>query len=370
MSRKRASLSRSGTALAVLGLVAICAAVLAAPAGAAESIGNAEIITADHDRGRTLSGQGGKLLSASGSSVENGKLTVPAVQYDPSTGIVSETGNLRFRKGKRGVALTGIEIDLAARTLKGKLAGTPMTVFRLSGEPVLDTAAGTATLTESVLRLTPDAAKIVGKKLGLKRALRHNGVGMVWINVRALPTHETRAISAGSVDWGFRASWRSYVLDVPPAGSVEVLDGATATGPLTSSATAYGFPATGGSFAKGLYGAGDRLALSTIGAVKWAKPGHGINEVRLSDIEIELNGSESWLVADVRTEIGPPAESKDVRVAALDPSAVTPTYSTDGNAVTWSEVPATLTEAGATSFAGFYEAGEALDPVTIAVGLG
>ena len=106
------------------------------------------------------------------------------------------------------------------------------------------------------------------------------------------------------------------------------------------------------------------------GAVKWAKPGHGINEVRFSDLEIEIGSGGSWLIGDVRAEIGPPAESEDVRIAELETTAVTPAWSTDGNTVTWSAVPATLTAEGAASFSGFYEAGTELDPVTVTVGLG
>ena len=31
------------------------------------------------------------------------------------------------------------------------------------------------------LRLTADAASVLKQKLGLERALRHDGVGMVWL---------------------------------------------------------------------------------------------------------------------------------------------------------------------------------------------
>ena len=76
------------------------------------------------------------------------------------------------------------------------------------------------------------------------------------------------------------------------------------------------------------------------------------------------------MIGDIRTEIGPPAESDDVRIAELKTTGVTPTWSADGNTVTWSALPATLTAEGAASFSGFYEAGTELDPVTVTVGLG
>ena len=179
----------------------------------------------------------------------------------------------------------------------------------------------------------------------------------------------TKRVVSGAIDWGFRTTWRGYVLS-PPTGSQEVLDGATATGPLTSPATTYGFPGTGGTLDGVLDGAVDTLALTTGGAVKWAKPGHGINEVRFANLEIEIGSGGSWLVGDVRAEIGPPSETGDVRIAELKTAAVAPQWSADGNTVTWSPVPATLTAAGSASFAGFYSAGTELDPVTVTVGLG
>ena len=132
----------------------------------------------------------------------------------------------------------------------------------------------------------------------------------------------------------------------------------------------YGFPGSGGSLTAVPNGAVDALALTSEGAVKWAKPGHGINEVRFSDLEIEIDSSGSYLVGDVQTEIGPPAASEDVRIAELDTATATPVWSDGGNTVTWSAVPATLTEDGAASFSGFYEAGTELDPVTFTAELG
>lgn len=374
MRSNRTAASRKVALAGALALVAICSAAFAAPARAATGSGHAVILTAEHDRGRSLSAQGGKLIAGKGTSLEDGKLTLPLPEVDPGEASAGQAGNLAFRKGKRGVALAGIHFDFAADTLNGLLGGQEMAVFTLGAAPVVDPVSGAVSLSEGELRLTADAAKIVRKKLGLKRALRHNGIGMIWIAAQADPTHSAaRAVTSGEIDWGFKESWRSYVLaEYSPgsAGTITVEEGATATGPLSDPASTYVFPAAGGSFVAGLYGAGDTLTVATAGAVKWAKPAHGINEVRFSDLEVELSGGESWLVGDVRAEIGPPAEMQDVRIAELDTAAVNPAWSADGNTVTWSEVPATLTAEGAASFSGFYEPGTELDPVTITAGLG
>jgi hypothetical protein len=343
-----------------------CAWLLAAvPAWAASGSGSVELKLAQHDRGRTLSGQGGKIVV--------GKL--PIAELDLAKATAASPGALGFRRGSREVTLTGIHFDFAAGTLNGLLAGRQTAVFKI-GSAQLDRVAGTVRLSEAVLRFTPEAAQIVRRQLGLKRALRHNGIGLIWLGAQLVASSEpgpaavTQPVVSGEIAWGFKSSWRAYVLTAPPAGSQEVLDGATATGPLTSPATTYGFPGTGGSLTAVPGGAVDALTLAGEGAVKWAKPGHGIEEVRFSDLEVEIGGSGSWLIGDVRTEIGPPAESEDVRIAELETAAVTPQWSDGGNSLTWPEVPATLTAEGAASFAGFYEAGTELDPVTIAAGLG
>lgn len=357
-----------------LGALACVCLLAASPASAASGQGTAELRLAQHDKGRTLSGQGvgvvagtpaqktGNLLSLPISTVELG--AAPAAGSD---------GWLQFKRGKRAVTLTGIRLDLAAGTLNGTAGGQALAVFKLGAAPQVDVAAGRLSLSEGSLRLTAEAASLLKQKLGLARALRPDGVGMIWLsaqqNAKPQPTAVTRPIVSGTIDWGFKASWRGYVLS-PPAGSQEVLGGATATGPLSSPATTFGFPVSGGSLT-GIAGTSvDALKVTSGGAVKWAKPGHGINEVRFSDLEIEIGSGGSWLIGDVRTEIGPPAESADVRIAELKTTGVTPAWSAGGNTVTWSALPATLTAEGAASFSGFYEAGTELDPVTVTVGLG
>lgn len=368
MDRKR--LNERGTIASGIAMAALaCIGLLAAsPAGAASANGSAELKLAQHGKGRTLSGQGGKIVVGG----------LPIVDLDLAQATAATSGALSFRKGSREVTLTGIHFDFGAGTLNGLLAGRETAVFRF-GSAQLDPAAGSVRLSEAVLRFTPEAAQVVRDQLDLPRALRHNGVGMLWLGAQAPTSHKidpdppkpvVRPVVSGEIDWGFKASWRAYVLTAPPAGSQEVLEGATATGPLTSPATTYGFPGSGGSLSAIPNGAVDALALSSEGAVKWAKPGHGISEVRFSDLEIEIDSSGSWLVGDVKTEIGPPAASDDVRIAELETTGVTPVWSEGGDTVTWSEVPATLTEEGAASFSGFYEAGAELDPVTIRAELG
>ena len=342
----------------------------ASPAWALSGGGSAELRFAQHDKGRTLSGQGVSVVPGAPGRKAGDFVSLPisSLEFGAAPAVGSEA-SLAFNRGKKSVVLGGLRFDLAAGTLNGKLGGSDLAVFRIAAAPGVNARAGTVALSEGSLRLTDAAAKALQQKLGLERALVRKGVGMVWLSARANPVRVAKRVVSGGIGGGFRTSWRGYVLS-PPAGSQEVLDGATATGPLTSPATTYGFPATGGALDGVLDGAVGSLTLTTGGAVKWAKPGHGINEVRFSDLEIEIGSGGSLLIGDVRAEFGPPSETDDVRIAELATAAVTPQWSADGNTVTWSQVPATLTAEGSASFAGFYSAGAELDPVTVTVGLG
>lgn len=385
MNRKR----RSRTAVCLAGMAAaITAAALlqAAPALAAAGSGAAAINVASHSKGRTLSGQGVKLLAGEGAAGTGGKLSLPIGELNPGAQPSAQTtAALKFKRGKKAIALTGIRFELSTATLVGKLGGVEMPVFRLGGAPAVNGVAGSIGLTESQLKLTEEAASALKQRLGLAKALRSDGVGMLWLSAQAFPTYAAaQPVVSGSVSWGVLASWRKYVLTDSPApgppdnGEVTLSDGATSNGDLVEPSGFFGFPAVSGAFQKGLYGAADKLTLKTQGAVAFAKPMHCINEVLFSGIQIKIDGAASTLTLDAKNDIGkfngmaceaqPPASSAGVLFATL--AQVAPTYS--GNTVTWSAIPSTLTAAGSTAWGVGppYVAGKALDAVSITVGLG
>lgn len=373
MSRIQTFKSRMGAAVAALAATVAAAAVLASPASAASARGEAFLRPADHDKGRTLSGQGVRIVAGSGAGSANGMLSLSLDSLESST--AGSSAALSFERGSRSLPLTGISFDFADGTLNGTLGGQQLAVFNLGG--AVSASAGTASLQGGKLSLTGAAATALKQKLGLERALVRRGVGMVWLAARATPAPapvpirppaSTRPVLSGSLSWGFLSSWRGYVLS-PPAGSAEVSEGATATGALTSPATTYGFPVGTGTYTPGSNGGPAELSVAAQGSVKWAKPGHGIEEVRLSDLEVQIAPSGSWLIADVRAATGGPAKvADDIRLASLDLSGVTP--SVGSSSLTWTAVPATLTAEGAVPFAGFYNEGKQLDPLTITVNLG
>jgi hypothetical protein len=375
--------------LALIGALAGAAAcalmlVAASSASALSGSGSAELRFAQHSKGRTLSGQGVSVTPGAPAQKIGGFVSLPisSLDFGPAPAAGTEA-SLVFKRGKRSIALTGLRIDLSGGTLNGKLGAADLPVFRLGAAAAVNPVSGKVALSEGSLRLTDAAAKELKRELGLDRALVRKGVGMVWLSAQASPTRVSKPIVSGGTDWGVLASWRKYVLgNFGPgsAGTITTAAGAIAQGTLSGPSGYFAFPAGGGTFEQGLYGATDTLVLHTQGSVTFAKPGHCIVEVELADLEIVLDGTQSSLtldsVYDIDTPEGktcnpqPAVATGDVPFASLDPSGVAPTYSADGKTVTWNAIPATLTAAGAAAFGTGYPEGEELDPVTVTVGIG
>ena len=74
---------------------------------------------------------------------------------------------------------------------------------------------GAVSLQGGKLQLIRGAAKVLRKKLGLERALRGTGVGMVWLG-EAHAVDPDASVVSGQLDWGVLTSWRNYVLKLRP----------------------------------------------------------------------------------------------------------------------------------------------------------
>jgi hypothetical protein len=168
------------------------------------------------------------------------------------------------------------------------------------------------------------------------------------------PDHEL-AVTGGYLDWGVKASFRTYVTTVA-AGSISPGDGATVNGDGT-----FHFPgATGTASADG-----ETFGASFDGSVHFT--GHdGALDLSIAGVEVHADGDDGALVADVTsTAMGSstPTTYSDVEVAVLDLSAVSP--GAVDLTVTWAGIEAALTEAGVPAFGEFYPAGAELDPLTV-----
>jgi hypothetical protein len=159
-------------------------------------------------------------------------------------------------------------------------------------------------------------------------------------------------VSDARLVWGFKESFRAYI------------DGSIANGEWTTDGdVSYATPVF--TWAGGTGGADDEGALDVgfTGSVRFTGHG-GVLDTTIADPRIVVDGERAVLLLDVHgtTQEGEAVEQTAVEFAELDLSSVEATR--DGELVTWSDVPAVLTAAGAAAF-GTYPEGEELDPVTI-----
>ncbi|MFJ9628358.1 HtaA domain-containing protein [Streptomyces sp. NPDC091280] len=166
-------------------------------------------------------------------------------------------------------------------------------------------------------------------------------------------------IADGTLTWGVKESFRSYVVGSVANGRITTSDGA-------SQATGNGvFTFTG---ATGSYDTdADTLSAAFEGAVNFK--GHEDNgtyglDLTLTDLKATLDGGSGKLTADV-TSLG--EKSEDVVLADLKADSADLTAKDD--VITLDDVTTTLTAAGAKAFGGFYQTGAALDPLDLSVAL-
>lgn len=169
---------------------------------------------------------------------------------------------------------------------------------------------------------------------------------------------EACVVTDGTFSWGVKESFRSYISGTIANGSWEALDGATYETPVFewSGATGSYDPATGTG------------SVSFPGTVHFT--GHeGVLDLTLGNPTIEFEGDAAALLLDAHSndmegEVAVDAEQERVGDVAL-PAAPDVT----GDALAASDLATTLTAPGAAAFAGFYEAGEELDPVSVSLTL-
>lgn len=164
---------------------------------------------------------------------------------------------------------------------------------------------------------------------------------------------EQGEVTTARLDWGLKQSFRTYVKGPIAHGSwtLEGVTGEFRWETLTS----------------GDYETGTGGLLTFGGGVRFT--GHdGQLDLTVSQPQVRFANGSAELLLDVRSkslDTGEFVELDDVVFATLGTAA--PTVA-DG-VVTYNALPATLTEDGAAGFAGFYEAGTELDPVTVSIAL-
>ncbi|WP_058044676.1 HtaA domain-containing protein [Streptomyces roseifaciens] len=164
----------------------------------------------------------------------------------------------------------------------------------------------------------------------------------------------------GTLEWGFKESFRQYVETGFGDGKIEVTDGTqrTGDGPFTFVD------------GQGSYDSSSQAVSTTFkGGVHFlghAKDGKYELDLKFTDLKlVSSDGKGGRITADVTAGGGKPQE--DVPIASLDLEKAKKNEA--GGALTLAEIPTKLTEEGAKVFSyknrSFYKAGAALDPAKL-----
>ncbi|MGW0223875.1 HtaA domain-containing protein [Streptomyces tendae] len=172
---------------------------------------------------------------------------------------------------------------------------------------------------------------------------------------------ESRTVQGGRLDWGIKSSFQSYVTGPIAKGGYSLTQGAATVGGSAfrfHSATGTYDAATGAfraAFTGGVHFLGHRTSAGS----------HQLY-LTLSRPTVSISGSTGTLRVDVVSkakDTGAVTTSRQVPFASLSLGGID--MRGGGSTVALNDIPATLTTEGARSFAGYYTAGTALDPVSL-----
>lgn len=190
------------------------------------------------------------------------------------------------------------------------------------------------------------------------RVLRLTLAALLAAGVVALPAPAHAAdskVSGGRLDWGVKASFQNYITGPIAKGEYRLTGGAA-----TAGSNRFRFHSAAGSYDPG---SGDFTA-GYSGGVHFTghKKDNGDYELdlTLANPKVDIRDGGGTLYLDVSTPQGTSrgVAFADLGVGGLDTSGGTTRMELDN-------IPVTLTAEGAKSFAGYYEAGTQLDPLSL-----
>ncbi|MFF2362651.1 HtaA domain-containing protein [Streptomyces sp. NPDC058122] len=178
----------------------------------------------------------------------------------------------------------------------------------------------------------------------------------------ATAAHATsRTVRGGRLDWGIKSSFQSYVTGPIAKGSYSLTGGAATVG-----ASRFRFHSATGSYDGGT-GAFTAAYSGGVRFVGHRKSGGGYElDLTISRPTVRIAGGGGTLYVDITSKAkgtGAVTTSTAVPFATLSLGGID--MKGGGTAVQLNNLPATLTSQGARSFAGYYTAGTALDPVSL-----
>ncbi|WP_105974003.1 HtaA domain-containing protein [Streptomyces geranii] len=171
----------------------------------------------------------------------------------------------------------------------------------------------------------------------------------------------SRTVQGGRLDWGIKSSFQSYVTGPIAKGSFSLTGGAATVG-----GSQFRFHSATGTYDgdTGAFRAGFSGGVHFVGHKK--ADGTYQLDLTISRPTVRISGGSGTLYVDVTSkekDTGAVTTSSQVPFAALSLGGID--MRGGGNAVSLDNLPASLTAEGARSFAGYYTAGAALDPVSL-----
>ncbi|MEU5704127.1 HtaA domain-containing protein [Streptomyces aurantiacus] len=171
----------------------------------------------------------------------------------------------------------------------------------------------------------------------------------------------SRTVQGGRLDWGIKSSFQSYVTGPIANGGFSLTGGAATVG-----GSQFRFHSATGTYdgSSGAFNAGFSGGVHFLGHKK--SDGTHQLDLTISRPTVRLSGNGGTLYVDVISKAkgtGAVTTASQVPFASLSLGGID--MKGGGNAVQLNNLPATLTAQGAKSFAGYYTAGTALDPVSL-----
>ncbi|WP_446038361.1 HtaA domain-containing protein [Streptomyces sp. SID1121] len=171
----------------------------------------------------------------------------------------------------------------------------------------------------------------------------------------------SRTVQGGRLDWGIKSSFQSYVTGPIAQGSYSLGGGAATVG-----GGRFRFHSATGSYdsGTGVFTAGFSGSVHFLGHRE--SDGTYELDMTISRPTVRISGGGGTLYVDIASRAkgsGTVSTSSQVAFASLALGGIN--MRGGGNVVQLTDVPATLTAQGARSFAGYYAAGTALDPVSL-----
>ncbi|MER6914255.1 HtaA domain-containing protein [Streptomyces sp. NPDC000594] len=174
---------------------------------------------------------------------------------------------------------------------------------------------------------------------------------------------DDRTVQGGRLDWGLKSSFQKYVTGPIAKGNYRLTGGSATVGQ-----SLFRFHSAQGSYNAGT-GAFEAGFSGGVHFTGHRKPdGSHEMDLTLNRPTVRIAGGRGTLHVDMVSKergTGKITRSTQVAFAALNLSGIDMRGGTTPIALT--NVPTTLTAQGATAFAGFYEAGTPLDPISLSV---